>query len=96
MTIPPWVSKYRDRKAGRTYLLAGHDAFSDTNARSQARHAFDANIVANWDVIETLLDYCFLKLGIDEEGTIGHPVVMTEALCNPNYCRKSTFFFTTN
>lgn len=55
------------------------------------RNAFEAGsgIVSNWDVMEALLDYIFLKLGIDgSEGRVDVPIVMTEAVANLSYSRK--------
>ena len=89
LSLPPVVSKYRDRKLNRTFTLAGHDAYADATSRGAAKLAFDADVVSNFDVMENLLDFCFLRLGIDDSGGIGHPVVMTETLCNPTYNRKS-------
>lgn len=37
---------------------------------------------------EHLLDYSFLKLGTDAQGSVPHPIAMTEALGNPLYCRS--------
>ncbi|KAH0606002.1 uncharacterized protein H6S33_004459 [Morchella sextelata] len=87
---PPLVSRYRDRKALKTYTVCGYDVFADPNSRAQAKTPFDANVVSNFDQMETLLDYCFIKLGIEggASGGIGHPLVMTEAVCNPGYNRR--------
>src|SRR5205814_8546069 len=88
----PIMSRYRDRKLARTYTFVGYDVYSDTNARSQSRNAFEvgSGIVSNWDVMEGLLDYTFLKLGVDgNSGGIDAPVVMTEPLANLGYSRKS-------
>ncbi|MCJ1382497.1 Nuclear actin-protein involved in chromatin remodeling [Xylographa soralifera] len=56
------------------------------------RNAFEpgSSIVANWDVMEGILDYTFLKLGLGgrDEG-IGRPVVMTEPVANLGYSRKT-------
>lgn len=85
------MAKYRDRKLGKTFSLAGWDCYSDTTARSHIRNAFEAGtgVVANWDVMEHVLDYCFLKLGINgAEGSIEMPIVMTEAVANLPYSRK--------
>lgn len=35
-----------------------------------------------------MLDYTFLKLGISTEGSIEHPILMSETLCNPAFCRS--------
>ncbi|KAI8391728.1 uncharacterized protein BYT42DRAFT_205879 [Radiomyces spectabilis] len=68
-------------------LTVGMDAYADPAGRSNARSPFDSNIVSDFDRMETILDYIFLTMGID--GTsVDHPIVMTEAPCNPSYSRK--------
>ena len=60
------------------------------------RNAFEAGsgIVSNWDVMESILDYVFIKLGIDgENGGVDMPIVMTEAVANLPYSRKCMFYF---
>ncbi|KAJ2965498.1 hypothetical protein NQ176_g10589 [Zarea fungicola] len=91
-SMPPIMAKYRDRKIGKTFSFAGADCFADTTARGHIRNAFEqgTGIVSNWDVMEHLLDYIFLKLGMnDSEGGVDVPVVMTEAVANLPYSRKS-------
>ncbi|KAI9887638.1 MAG: Nuclear actin-protein involved in chromatin remodeling [Watsoniomyces obsoletus] len=91
LIFPPVMSRYRERKLARTYTLVGHDASIDAAARGQIRTAFEtgSGIVSNWDVMENVLDYIFLKLGVDgSEGGIGRPVVMTEPMANLGYPRK--------
>lgn len=59
------------------------------------RNAFEAGsgIVSNWDVMESVLDYVFIKLGIDgSDGKIDMPIVMTEAVANLPYSRKCKSF----
>jgi actin-related protein 5 len=85
------MAKYRDRKLGRTYAFAGSDVYADTTARGHMRNAFEAGsgIVSNWDVMESVLDYIFLKMGIDgSSGSVDMPIVMTEAVANLPYSRK--------
>nr|6FHS_J Chain J, Arp5 [Thermochaetoides thermophila DSM 1495]8AV6_J Chain J, DASH complex subunit DAD4 [Thermochaetoides thermophila]8OO7_J Chain J, Actin-related protein 5 [Thermochaetoides thermophila]8OOC_J Chain J, DASH complex subunit DAD4 [Thermochaetoides thermophila]8OOF_J Chain J, Actin-related protein 5 [Thermochaetoides thermophila]8OOK_J Chain J, Actin-related protein 5 [Thermochaetoides thermophila]8OOP_J Chain J, Actin-related protein 5 [Thermochaetoides thermophila]8OOR_J Chain J, len=92
LAIPPIMSKYRDRKMGKTFSFAGSDCYADTTARSHIRNAFEAGtgIVSNWDVMEHVLDYVFVKLGMNEcDGAIDMPIVMTEAVANLPYSRKS-------
>ncbi|KAK6341645.1 Nuclear actin-protein involved in chromatin remodeling [Orbilia brochopaga] len=89
MSFPPVLAKYRDRKAARNFTLVGNDAYADSNSRSAAKNAFDNDVVTNFDVMENILDYSFLKLGINDKGGINHPIVMTETLCNPTYSRKT-------
>ncbi|OTB15482.1 hypothetical protein K445DRAFT_375937 [Daldinia sp. EC12] len=91
-SIPPIMAKYRDRKLGKTYSFAGYDCYSDTTARGHIRNAFEAGtgIVSNWDVEEHVLDWTFLKLGMNNaDGAIDLPIVMTEAVANLPYSRKS-------
>ena len=62
------MAKYRDRKLGKTYSFAGTDCFADTTAKGHIRNAFElgTGIVSNWDVEEHVLDWTFLKLGLNE------------------------------
>ncbi|KAL6860189.1 Nuclear actin-protein involved in chromatin remodeling [Amphichorda felina] len=92
LMMPPIMAKYRDRKLGKTFSFAGTDCYADTTARGHIRNAFEAGtgIVSNWDVMEHVLDYIFLKLGMnDADGAIDVPIVMTEAVANLPYSRKS-------
>jgi actin-related protein 5 len=87
------MAKYRDRKLGKTYSFVGSDCYADTNARGHIRNAFElgTEIISNWDVMEHILDYVFIKLGLNgDEGTIDLPIVMTEAVANMPYARKGT------
>ncbi len=89
--ISPIMSRYRDRKLGKTYAFAGSDVYADTTAKGHMRNAFEAGsgIVSNWDVMESVLDYIFLKMGIDgANGSVDMPIVMTEAVANLPYSRK--------
>ncbi|KAI9803108.1 MAG: Nuclear actin-protein involved in chromatin remodeling [Piccolia ochrophora] len=92
LSLSPIMSRYRDRKLGRTFAFIGADAYADATTRAQIRSGFEAGsgIVSNWDVMEGILDYIFLKLGLDgAEGGIGRPVVMTEPVANLGYSRKT-------
>ncbi|KAK3390405.1 actin-like ATPase domain-containing protein [Podospora didyma] len=92
LAIPPIMAKYRDRKLGKTFSFAGQDCYADTTARGHIRNAFEAGtgIVSNWDVAEHVLDHIFIKLGMNGvDGAIDMPIVMTEAVANLAYSRKS-------
>ncbi|RFU75221.1 actin arp5 [Trichoderma arundinaceum] len=81
LNIPPIMAKYRDRKLGKTFSFAGSDCFADTTARGHIRNAFEAGtgIISNWDVTEHVLDYIFLKLGMnDASGAIDEMQVESE------------------
>ncbi|KAK3987849.1 putative actin-related protein 5, partial [Cladorrhinum sp. PSN332] len=92
LAIPPIMSKYRDRKLAKTFSFAGQDCYADTTARSHIRNAFEAGtgIVSNWDAMEHVLDHVFIKLGINGvEGGVDVPIVLTEAVANFPYSRKT-------
>ncbi|KAF2190927.1 actin-like ATPase domain-containing protein [Zopfia rhizophila CBS 207.26] len=91
-SLPPLMSRYRDRKLMRTFTFVGSDVYSDGTARGQAKNIYEpgSNIVNNWDVLEGVLDYCFIKLGVDgANGGINRPIVMTEPVANLGYTRKT-------
>ncbi|EEP77952.1 conserved hypothetical protein [Uncinocarpus reesii 1704] len=91
LTIPPVIARYRDRKANRTCQFVGYDAYVDATTRGQVRNAFDpgTSIIGNWDVMEGVLDYIFLKLGVDgANGGVDRPLVLTEPIANLGYSRK--------
>ena len=94
LRFPPIMSRYRDRKLGRTFCFVGGEAYADATTRGQIRNAFEAasGVVSNWDVMEAVLDYTFLKLGVDgADGGVGRPIVMTEPVANLAYSRKSAY-----
>jgi actin-related protein 5 len=73
-------------------MFVGSDIYSDGTSRGQAKNVYEpgSNMVNNWDVVEGVLDYVFMKLGIDgNEGGIDRPIVMTEPVANLGYTRKS-------
>ena len=73
-------------------MYVGYDAYADATTRGQIKSAFEpgSSVVANWDVMEGLLDYTFLSLGLDgADGGIDRSVVMTETIANLGYSRKS-------
>jgi actin-related protein 5 len=88
---PPVMSRYRDRKLGRQCQFIGYDAYADATTRGQIRYGFDpgSSVVGNWDVMEGVLDYVFLKLGVDgANGGVDRPILMTEPVANMTYPRK--------
>lgn len=96
LIVPPVMSRYRDRKLNRACQFIGYDSYVDATTRGQLRNAFDpgTSVVGNWDVMEGLLDYTFIKLGVDgASGGIDRSVVMTEPIANLGYPRKSGFLF---
>ena len=93
VSMPPLMAKYKDRRVNRYYMFCGSDVFADGTARGQSKNAYDpgSNIINNWDVMEGVFDYAFVKLGLENsEGGIQRPVVMTEPMANLPYARKTT------
>ena len=90
LSIPANMSKYRDRKLNKSVMYAGWDTYADATTRGQIRNAFEpgTGIVANWDVMEGVLDYTFQCLGFGEDARIDRPIVMTEPLSNLTYSRR--------
>lgn len=91
LQFPPLMARYTDRKLNRKLTFVGSEIYFDGTARGQAKNVYEpgSNIVNNWDVQEGLLDYIFIKLGIDgRNGEIDRPVVMTEPLANLPYTRR--------
>ena len=85
------MARYTDRKLNRKLTFIGSEIYFDGTARGQAKNVYEpgSNIINNWDVQEGLLDYVFIKLGIDgRNGDVDRPVVMTEPLANLGYTRK--------
>lgn len=54
----------------------------------QLRTQFDRNVITHFHIQEQIFDYIFAHLGIDTENHVNHPIVITEAMVNPNYCRQ--------
>lgn len=91
LAIDSLASKYRDRKFNRSVLLAGAEVYVDATSRAHVRAPHEGDVVTSPDVMENILDYVLLKLGVDSE-RLQNPVAMTEALCNPVYSRSRQSF----
>ncbi|KAK4493779.1 hypothetical protein PRZ48_014964 [Zasmidium cellare] len=92
LQFPPMMARYTDRKLNRKLTFVGSEIYFDGTARGQAKNLYEpgSNIINNWDVQEGILDYIFIKLGIDgTNGVVDRPVVMTEPLANLGYSRKT-------
>ena len=90
--FPSQYSKYRDRKANRTYTLLGNDIYLDSNGKQNMRSPFDGPLVSNWEGIELILDYSLSKIGVESQGSVANPIVMSELMGCPASQRKSKFF----
>lgn len=91
LSITPILSRYRDRRWAKTYQFVGEDIYADQTAKSNLRQAFQGGgqVVSNWDVMEAVFDYAFIKLGVDsQEGGIDRPVILTEPIANLTFSRN--------
>lgn len=88
--IPPLLAKYKDRKYNKYCAFVGYDTYADATTRGQIRNAFEAftSVPVNWDVMEGVLDYTFIKLGINNEGGVSRPIVVTEPVANLGHTRR--------
>ncbi|XP_051153906.1 actin-related protein 5 [Leptopilina boulardi] len=78
--------KERGKKDGE--LQVGNDIANIEAVRFQLKTQFDRNVVTHFEAQEQIFDYTFTHLGIDTEGSVNHPIILTEAFLNPNYSRN--------
>lgn len=76
---------YVSLKDGET--LIGNDIANIEAVRFQLKSQFDRNVVTQFNVQEQIFDYTFSHLGIDSDGRVNHPILITEPVANPNYSR---------
>ena len=69
-------------------VLVGREIESLETFRSQLKTPFDRNVVTQFDTQEAIFDHVFSKLRIQSVNCVDHPIVMSEPVVNPNYCRK--------
>lgn len=81
-------SKYKSRSVNRTFHTVGEDVQIDPLAKAVARSPYESNIITNWDAMEGILDYTFLKLGLQDRDAV-NPIVITETVCNLKSSRKN-------
>lgn len=48
-------------------------------------------MVTHFEAQEQIFDYTFTHMGIDTEGAVNHPIILTEAFLNPNYSRNCKY-----
>ncbi|CAG7724135.1 unnamed protein product [Allacma fusca] len=68
-------------------IQVGNEIDNLDNVRFALKSQFDRNVVIYMDVQETILDYLFAALNLSQETSIDHPILLSEAFLNPNYCR---------
>lgn len=74
----------------------GNDITNIEAVRFQLKTQFDRNVAIHMEVQEQIFDYIFLHLGIDSEGRVEHPIVLSEAFMNPNYSRQCEYSYVQN
>jgi actin-related protein 5 len=84
------MAKYKDRKFTKYCAFVGYDAYADATTRGQIRTAFEqhTSIPTNWDILEGVYDYIFLKLGVDGQESVGRPIMVTEPVANLGHSRR--------
>ncbi|XP_037098796.1 actin-related protein 5 [Syngnathus acus] len=78
----------RSRGAARSETQIGNDIPNLEPLRWLLKSQFDRNVVVNFEIQELIFDHVFTHLGITSEGRVEHPIVLTEAPCNPLHCRQ--------
>ncbi|XP_075993173.1 actin-related protein 5 [Genypterus blacodes] len=78
----------RSRGAARGDTQIGNDIPNLEPLRWLLKSQFDRNVVVNFEIQELIFDHVFTHLGLASEGGVQHPVVLTEAPCNPLHCRQ--------
>ena len=80
--------KTRKEKGKESELQVANDIPNIETVRYSLKTPFDRNIVTQFEHEETILDYGFHHLGIEDE-SISHPIIMTESPSNPKSSRAS-------
>ncbi|XP_005990468.1 actin-related protein 5 [Latimeria chalumnae] len=78
----------RSRGAPRGETQVGRGLAALEPLRCLLRSHFDRNVVVNLELQELVFDHIFQQLGVNSQGCVDHPVVLTEPPCNPLYCRQ--------
>ncbi|QLG72535.1 hypothetical protein HG535_0D02430 [Zygotorulaspora mrakii] len=74
------LTRYRDRKISRTMTFIGNDVCLDQTVRAQARTPFDGPLVTNWEYVEEIMEYTFNHLGVQGDGGVSNPLLLTERM----------------
>ncbi|XP_034552715.1 actin-related protein 5 isoform X2 [Notolabrus celidotus] len=78
----------RNRGAARSETQIGNDIPNLEPLRWLLKSQFDRNVVVNFEIQELIFDHVFTHMGITSEDGVAHPIVLTEAPCNPLHCRQ--------
>ncbi|XP_016977986.1 actin-related protein 5 [Drosophila rhopaloa] len=69
-------------------IQVGNDITNIEAVRAHLKSPFERNVITNWNHQEQIFDYIFTKMGFEGQERVDHPIVLTEALANPNFCRQ--------
>lgn len=87
LTFHSLVARPRAKKDEHEGVVVGNGIQSGFLAKYTIKSPQESGIVTSWDAQEHLMDHAFACMGIDTEGSVEHPVVITEAFCNLNASR---------
>ncbi|KAM8705973.1 hypothetical protein ACLKA7_010296 [Drosophila subpalustris] len=77
-----------EESKGNGEIQVGNDITNIEAVRAHLKSPFERNVITNWNHQEQIFDYIFTKMGFEGKESIAHPIVLTEALANPNLCRR--------
>jgi len=81
------VSRNRTKDGKGFCTLVGNKIPYAEAYRLKPRSPFDRNVICHFESMEHILDHVFDGLGINGSSAVDHPIILTEAVCNPNYSR---------
>lgn len=84
------VLRFKPRNLSQTLTFVGNDCYLDPSLRSGLRRPYDGPLMANWDCVENILDFLFLRLGVNG-ASVDNPIVMNEPLAVPKSQRENTY-----
>ena len=82
----PLVGKTKHKRDAE-HVRVGHQLRERDVGRLKARSPFDGQLIGFYETLEQVTDYAFSCLGLEGQSAVPHPVLWTEPLCQPNYCR---------
>ncbi|XP_061745233.1 actin-related protein 5 [Nerophis ophidion] len=82
------AARSRGSARSHTQVQVGNDIPNMEPLRWLLKSQFDRNVVVNLEVQELIFDHVFSHLHVTSEGCVDHPIVLTEAPCNPLHCRQ--------
>ncbi|XP_060645156.1 actin-related protein 5 [Drosophila nasuta] len=85
---PTGATAAQDECKGNGEIQVGNDIINIEAVRAHLKSPFERNVITNWNHQEQIFDYIFTKMGYEGKESIGNPIVLTEALANPNVCRR--------